>query len=211
MPSRDQRLYGFGPFRLDPGRRVLTRGGVAVALTPKVFDTLLYLVENPDRLIGKDEILGAVWAGRIVEEGNISQTIFTLRKALGGAGAPAPFIVTVPGRGYRFTPAASPAVAVAAPRPNWRVGREAALGTLDLLMQRVLGGDRQVVFITGEAGIGKTTLVEMAQERLSRCGAGVLWGRCTELFGADRGLPDRARAGRQTSLKPSRPATPMRR
>jgi DNA-binding winged helix-turn-helix (wHTH) protein len=185
MPSHDQGLYGFGPFRLDPRRRVLTRGGVAVALTPKVFDTLLYLVENPDRLIGKDEILGAVWAGRIVEEGNISQTIFTLRKALGGAGAPAPFIVTVPGRGYRFTPAAGVAVAVAAPRPNWRVGREAALETLDLLMQRVLGGDRQVVFITGEAGIGKTTLVEMALQRLSRYGAGVLWGRCTELFGTD--------------------------
>ena len=100
MPSHDQGLYGFGPFRLDPGRRVLTRGGVAVALTPKVFDTLLYLVENPDRLIGKDEILGAVWAGRIVEEGNISQTVFTLRKALGGAAAR--FIVTVPGRGYRI-------------------------------------------------------------------------------------------------------------
>jgi DNA-binding winged helix-turn-helix (wHTH) protein len=100
MPSHDQGLYGFAPFRLDPGRRVLTRGGVAVALTPKVFDTLLYLVENPDRLIGKDEILGAIWAGRIVEEGNISQTVFTLRKALDGAAAR--FIATVPGRGYSF-------------------------------------------------------------------------------------------------------------
>jgi DNA-binding winged helix-turn-helix (wHTH) protein/tetratricopeptide (TPR) repeat protein len=185
MPLHDQGLYGFGPFRLDSGRRVLTRGGVAVALTPKVFDTLLYLVENPDRVIGKDEILGAVWAGRIVEEGNISQTIFTLRKALGGAGAAARFIVTVPGRGYRFAPSASAATAVAAPRLGWRVGREAALETLEGLMQRVLAGDRQVVFITGEAGIGKTTLVEMALQRLSRYGAGVLWGRCTELFGTD--------------------------
>jgi DNA-binding winged helix-turn-helix (wHTH) protein/tetratricopeptide (TPR) repeat protein len=185
MPSNDQGLYGFGPFRLDSGRRVLTRGGVAVALTPKVFDTLQYLVENPDRVIGKDEILGAVWAGRIVEEGNISQTIFTLRKALGGAGAAARFIVTVPGRGYRFAPSASAATTVAAPRLGWQVGREAALQTLEGLMQRVLAGDRQVVFITGEAGIGKTTLVEMALQRLSRYGAGVLWGRCTELFGTD--------------------------
>jgi len=185
MPSHDQGLYGFGPFRLDPGRRVLTRGGVAVALTPKVFDTLLYLVENPDRVIGKDEILGAVWAGRTVEEGNISQTIFTLRKALGGVGAAARFIVTVPGRGYRFTPSAEAAPAVAAPSQGWRVGREAALDTLERLMERVLAGDRQVAFITGEAGIGKTTLVEMALQRLSRCGAGVLWGRCSELFGTD--------------------------
>src|SRR5260370_24755866 len=158
MPSRDQGLYGFGPFRLDPGRRVLTRGGVAVALTPKVFDTLLYLVENPDRLIGKDEILGAVWAGRIVEEGNISQTIFTLRKALGGAGAPAPFIVTVPGRGYRFMPAAGAAVPVAAPRPNWRGGREAAPETLDLLMQRGFGGGRERVFIPRRCRSRKTAL-----------------------------------------------------
>lgn len=184
MPSHDQGLYGFGPFRLDPRQRVLMCGGTAVALTPKVFDTLLYLVENPDRVIGKDEIMGAVWAGRIVEEGNISQTIFTLRKALGGAGAAARFIVTVPGRGYRFTPSAgtAPAVtnaapAVAAPRLGWRVGREAALDTLEHLMHRALAGDRQLVFITGEAGIGKTTLVEMALQRLSRCGAGVLWGR----------------------------------
>jgi len=182
MPSHDQGLYGFGPFRLDPGRRVLTRGGIAVALTPKVFDTLLYLVENPDRLIDKDEILGAVWAGRIVEEGNISQTVFTLRKALGGAAAR--FIVTVPGRGYRFTPSAA-VPAVAAPRQGWRVGRQAALETLERLIQQVLAGDRQVVFITGEAGIGKTTLVEMALQRLSRYGPGVLWGRCTELFGTD--------------------------
>lgn len=64
---------------------------------------LLYLVENPDRVIGKDELLAAIWPGRIVEESNLSQNIFTLRKALSGPGEQDRFIVTSPGRGYRFT------------------------------------------------------------------------------------------------------------
>jgi len=97
---RDRVTYAFGPFRLDATRRVLTREGAPVALTPTVFDTLLHLVENPDRVVSKDELLDAIWPGRVVEESNISQTIFTLRKALGGEGDR--FIVTAPGRGYRF-------------------------------------------------------------------------------------------------------------
>jgi DNA-binding winged helix-turn-helix (wHTH) protein/tetratricopeptide (TPR) repeat protein len=72
---------------------------------------------------------------------------------------------------------------VAAPASRWRVGRDAPLRTLDGLFRRMLAGDRQMVFITGEAGIGKTTLLEMAMERVSRQDFGVLWGCCTELFG----------------------------
>jgi len=69
--------------------------------------------------------------------------------------------------------------------PRWWVGRAAPLETLESLLQRVVDGNRELVFITGEAGIGKTTFVEMAMERIARCGAGVLWGRCIELFGTD--------------------------
>jgi len=99
---RPKGLYGFGPFVLDPVRRLLTREGTPVALTPTVFDTLLHLVENHGRVVTKDELLDAIWPGRVVEESNVTQTVFTLRKALGGAEDSARFIVTAPGRGYRF-------------------------------------------------------------------------------------------------------------
>jgi len=99
---REKGFYAFGAFRLDPTRRALTRGGVAVTVSPKIFDTLLYLVENPERIVSKDELLDAIWPGRVVEEANVSQTIFTLRKLLGDSEA-ARLIVTAPGRGYRFT------------------------------------------------------------------------------------------------------------
>jgi DNA-binding winged helix-turn-helix (wHTH) protein/tetratricopeptide (TPR) repeat protein len=99
---RDKWLYAFGSFVLDPMRHVLTLRGVPVPLTPKAFDALLYFVENPGRVISKDELLSVLWPARVVEESNISQTIFTLRKALTGTGEEERFIVTAPGRGYRF-------------------------------------------------------------------------------------------------------------
>src|SRR5579859_3322957 len=102
---RERAAYAFGSFRLDAARRLLTRGGEPVALTPTVFDTLLYLVENPGRVVTKEELLDAVWPRRVVEDSNVSQTIFTLRKALNGSGEEGRFIVTAPGRGYRFTAA----------------------------------------------------------------------------------------------------------
>jgi len=100
---RPKGVFAFGRFRLDPVRRNLTRDGTAVALSPRLFDTLLYLVEHPDRVVEKDELLGAVWHGRFVEESNVGQTVFTLRKALNDAGGDSTFISTAPGRGYRFT------------------------------------------------------------------------------------------------------------
>jgi DNA-binding winged helix-turn-helix (wHTH) protein/tetratricopeptide (TPR) repeat protein len=99
---QDKGCYAFGPFRLDPVRRSLRRDGVPVVLTPKLFDMLLYLVENPGRILSKDELLDAVWPGRVVEEANISQTIFTLRRALSDAASGERYIETASGRGYRF-------------------------------------------------------------------------------------------------------------
>jgi TolB-like protein/DNA-binding winged helix-turn-helix (wHTH) protein/Tfp pilus assembly protein PilF len=130
---RDKGIYAFGPFRLDPVRRTLMRDGVAVKLAPRLFETLLYLVENPGRVVEKDELLAAVWSGRIVEEANLSQTIFALRKVLQIEGASDSFIATAPGRGYRFaTPVSletgaaatsqaapiAPAAAVVSPAPR---------------------------------------------------------------------------------------------
>ena len=99
---KDQWIYTFGPFVLDPSRRVLTRAGTPLALSKKSFDLLLYLVENPHRVVGKDELFDAIWPGRVVEESNLSQTVFTLRKTLGAGDAGESVIATSPGRGYRI-------------------------------------------------------------------------------------------------------------
>jgi DNA-binding winged helix-turn-helix (wHTH) protein/tetratricopeptide (TPR) repeat protein len=97
---RSAGAYAFGPFRLDPIRRRLTRDGEEVTLTPTALDTLIYLVEHPGRVVTKEELLDAVWPNRVVEEANIKQTVFTLRRALGEGGER--MIATAPGRGYRF-------------------------------------------------------------------------------------------------------------
>lgn len=92
-------LYEFGPFRLDPAKRVLLRDGEPVPLTPKAFETLLVLVQNNGQPISRDDLMQAVWPDSFVEEGNLTQNIFVLRKALGGDNR---YIVTLPGRGYQF-------------------------------------------------------------------------------------------------------------
>lgn len=90
--------YEFGDFRLDPAERILVRHGEPVALTPKVFDTLVLLVENAGRLITKAEFMRQVWADAFVEDATLAQSISQLRKALGDSGV----IETVPKKGYRF-------------------------------------------------------------------------------------------------------------
>src|SRR5580658_11374775 len=94
-------LYEFGEFRLDPQKRSLWHGQELIALTPKAFDTLLVLVESTGQLVAKDDLMKTVWPDSFVEESNLTQTIFMLRKALGQTRDQG-YIVTVPGRGYRF-------------------------------------------------------------------------------------------------------------
>ena len=92
-------IYEFGPFRLEPAERKLSRGDEVVTLTPKVFDMLVILVRNNGHLLGKDELIRSLWPDSFVEEGNLSNNIFVLRKALGSDHE---YIETVPTRGYRF-------------------------------------------------------------------------------------------------------------
>jgi eukaryotic-like serine/threonine-protein kinase len=99
---RSGAAYGFGGFVLDPLRRTLAYDGAPIFLSATVFDTLLFLVEHPGRVVSKDELLDAVWPRKVVEEANVAQTIYTLRKALNVGGAPERMIVTAPGLGYRF-------------------------------------------------------------------------------------------------------------
>src|SRR5260370_18914968 len=97
-------VYRFGDFALDHRRRTLSRGGSPVVLTPKAFDVLLFLLQNPNRLVLKDELLQAVWGDTFVEEGNLTQYVSHLRKALGDGSEDTRLIVTVARKGYQFTP-----------------------------------------------------------------------------------------------------------
>ena len=96
-------LYHFGQFVLDPCRRTLSRSDSPVSLTPKAFDVLLFLAQNPNRLVAKEELLQAVWGDTIVEEGNLTQYISHLRKALGDNSEDNRLIVTIARKGYQFT------------------------------------------------------------------------------------------------------------
>jgi len=102
MTNKGRQFYDFGPFRLDPDRRQLLRQGQAIPVQPKALDILLALIENRDSVVLKDDLLKRVWPDTFVEESNLAQNIFVLRKALGEAAGNNKYIVTIPGRGYRF-------------------------------------------------------------------------------------------------------------
>ncbi len=103
--STDQKvkqLYEFGLFRVDPEKELLLRGTETVPLTPKTFQVLLVLVRHSKKVVTKDDLMKMVWPDTFVEEANLSRNIFLLRKALGETPQDHQYIVTVPGRGYRF-------------------------------------------------------------------------------------------------------------
>jgi DNA-binding winged helix-turn-helix (wHTH) protein/tetratricopeptide (TPR) repeat protein len=102
MVTEPKVLYEFGPFRVDPEKQVLLRDDHPVAISPKVFETLLILVRRSREVVSKDDLMQALWPDAFVEEANLSQNIFMLRKALGDTPEARRYIVTLPGRGYRF-------------------------------------------------------------------------------------------------------------
>jgi eukaryotic-like serine/threonine-protein kinase len=100
--QKTKQLYEFGPFRVDADKELLLRDDEAIPLAPKAFQVLLVLIRSKNDLVTKDELLKAVWPDTFVEETNLSRNIFLLRKALGESPQDHQYIVTVPGRGYRF-------------------------------------------------------------------------------------------------------------
>lgn len=108
MSKETKRLYEFGSFLLDADERLLMREGRTVPLSPKVFDTLLALVENSGRIIGKDELMQLLWPDTFVEESNLTQNISQLRRALSDGNGDAQYIETIPKRGYRFAVGVKP-------------------------------------------------------------------------------------------------------
>jgi DNA-binding winged helix-turn-helix (wHTH) protein/Flp pilus assembly protein TadD len=120
MEDTGSGIYLFGGFRMEAEKRLLLRGGNPVPLTPKVFDTLLHLVQRKGEVVEKEQLMKAVWPDTIVEENNLSQNISTLRRVLGQDQTNHRYILTVPGRGYQFVAelVGSPSEA---PRPSVRV------------------------------------------------------------------------------------------
>src|ERR1041385_7788938 len=102
MPHNNNFCYEFGPFQFDLNKLVLTRAGETVPLTPKATDILVRLVSRAGHLVEKDELLREVWPDTFVEEANLTQHIFALRRALGDDRAVPKYIETVTRRGYRF-------------------------------------------------------------------------------------------------------------
>jgi DNA-binding winged helix-turn-helix (wHTH) protein/tetratricopeptide (TPR) repeat protein len=102
MVTEPRVLYEFGPFQIDPEKQILLRDNEPVAITPKAFETLLYFVRRSREDVSKDELMKAIWPDSFVEEANLTQNVFRLRKALGDLQGDQRYIVTLPGRGYRF-------------------------------------------------------------------------------------------------------------
>lgn len=154
----------FAPFRLELRAGQLLRGSEAVPLRPKTFAVLRHLVERPGALVTKGELLDAVWADAAVTENTLTQSIRELRRALQDDTTPPRFIETVHHRGFRFVapvtnhlPATTEQSSVVAAA---FVGRATELHRLDGLLGKAQRGQRQVVFVTGEAGLGKTTVIQ---------------------------------------------------
>lgn len=119
MAKTSSPLYEFGPYRLHPTERLLVRDGQTVPLTPKAFDTLLYFIENQQRLLTKDELIAQIWPDSFVEESNLAQNVSAVRRALGQKAGGGHYIETVPKRGYRFVGEAKP-VWTQSPRNAYR-------------------------------------------------------------------------------------------
>jgi DNA-binding winged helix-turn-helix (wHTH) protein len=191
MPNNHH--HQFGPFRLDPVNEQVWRGEEEIVLRRKTLEVLRHLVERSGQLVTKAALLDAIWPDVVVSDSMPTISVGELRKALGDEAKTPQFIETVHGRGYRFiakvtTAAAEPAIK---PEPLRReappiiVGREAELARLRHRLEQALEGRRQVFFVAGEAGIGKTALVRAFLDSIARLHPLVRIGRgqCVEQYG----------------------------
>jgi DNA-binding winged helix-turn-helix (wHTH) protein/tetratricopeptide (TPR) repeat protein len=177
-------IYRFGDCQLDDLRYELRRDGQPRHLEPQVFEVLAYLVRHRDRVVTKAELLDEIWKHRFVSDSALTSRVKAARRAIGDSGREQRVIRTVHGRGYRFL-ASVRELGQAPPAGADLIGREAELGRLGALCDLAAHGRRQVVFVTGEAGIGKTTLVEAFAGEVGRERAGlVVGGQCLEQRGA---------------------------
>jgi DNA-binding winged helix-turn-helix (wHTH) protein len=204
MDVRPSRQLRFPPFRLDPDNACLWRGTKAVRLTPKAFAVLQCLAERHGQLVTKDFLLESVWPETVVGDAVLKVCVREIRKALGDrVGAPR-FVATAHRRGYRFiagvtdsdprperdgasarsTVGSGPASGSRYRGPAHFVGRESALDRLQRGIEAAWRGTRQIVFVTGEPGIGKTGVVEAFLERVTvDPRVWIAHGQCVETYG----------------------------
>ena len=189
--------WHFAGFRLDPDNACLWHGTSALPLPPKAFALLQYLVAHAGRLVTKEELLDACWPETAVSDGVLKVHIAELRKALGETGRTPRFIATVHRRGYRFVaPVTAAGLAESTPpTPSLPalslppslpllIGREAVLQRLYAAWAQACQGQRQVIWVTGEAGIGKTAVVEaFAAEIAADSTVWLAHGQCVEQYG----------------------------
>jgi DNA-binding winged helix-turn-helix (wHTH) protein/tetratricopeptide (TPR) repeat protein len=178
----------FQAFRLDPVNHRLWHDDDRVTLAPKAFDVLRYLVQHADRLVTQEEILEAIWPDTHVNPEVIKKYVLEIRKVLGDRSDRPMFIETFPRRGYQFVAPVSEAnadMSAGLPvRSATMVGRDGSQALLERSLESVLQGQRQVVFVTGEPGVGKTTLADAFQRRAAvRASLRMARGQCVEGFG----------------------------
>ncbi len=178
-------MKAFGPFRLDSVNQCLWRGETRITLTPKVFAVLRHLIDHPGRLVTQEELLEAVWPETYVQPEILRKYILELRKALGDDPKTPRFIETLPKRGYRFlADLQEESFAPSLGSPTAPVGRERELAELDSHLRKALQGHRQLVLVTGEAGVGKSTLLDAFEQRLGgHENMRIARGQCVEGFG----------------------------
>jgi predicted ATPase/DNA-binding winged helix-turn-helix (wHTH) protein len=178
---------------LDLAHEQLWRGGQTLHLRPKSFALLRYLVAHAGRVVSKDELVQAVWPETAVSDGVLTVSITEIRQVLGDTAQAPQYLETVPRRGYRWLgtlptvapPAAAPSSPLSLAPPPLLVGREADVAQLHDWLAQARRGVRQVGFVTGEAGLGKTTVVDAFVAQVA--GAPALWlarGQCVEYYGA---------------------------
>ena len=154
-----RRLY-FPPFCLDLSSDELTSGDQPLHLRPKSFAVLEYLIRHRGRLVAKEDLLDAVWPDTVVEEGALKNCIREVRSVLEDSPRVPKFIQTDHRKGYRFI-AAVREEQNTLPQPTAAmVGRDLELARMEACLLDALNGQRQLIFVSGESGIGKTTLVE---------------------------------------------------
>jgi len=169
-----------GPFLLDEDNGRLWLGEAELRLRPKSFAVLCRLVRRSGRMVTREELFRSCWPGTAVSQTVLRTCVMEIRAALAVAGADAPTIENVGRRGYRLSVAGEAGGA----SPRALVGREGELVALRRVLTRADAGLRQVVFVSGEAGIGKTTLLDrFVEETRAGTNALVVGGQCVELAG----------------------------
>src|SRR5262245_26946373 len=187
------RLLTFDPYSLDLVNERLLHEGDVVPLTPKAFAVLRRLIEDAGQLVKKDDLLRSVWRDTHVSDGVLRVIILEIRRALDDDSEQPRYVETVPRRGYRFIAPrtrTSRQQAVAS-NQGTLVGRDGVMAILEKRFERARAGERQLVFLPGEAGIGKTTVLDAFVARASRePDVMVARGACLEHYGvAEAYLP----------------------